>query len=393
MRFAAAFWPCESYERSPRDALSWHGVKLTDSVEPGHFYMRWLIGIALAGCLAAGAYAWRHYIQAPAAQAVSAVAPASNDPVVNAAPVKIGSIRRQIEAVGSLRSDESVIIRPEISGRISEIVFEEGQKVARGTALVRLDAAIARAQVEQQNASLALSRVNHERAQDLMRKGAGSQRAYDEALAKLRADEASLALAQATLDKATLSAPFDGILGLRKVSVGDYVNPGQDLVNIENIETLKVDFRVPETYAMQLKTGQDIRVSLDAIPGATYDGKVYAIDPAHDPNGRAVILRARMANKDGLLRSGMFARVTLIIEDLKERILLPETALVPMGQEHFVFRLVENKAQLTKIKIGQRRTGVIEVVEGLVPSSIVITEGALKLRDGVTVRANVEKAD
>jgi membrane fusion protein (multidrug efflux system) len=355
--------------------------------------MRWLIGIALAGCLAAGAYAWRHYIQAPAAQAVSAVAPASNDPVVNAAPVKIGSIRRQIEAVGSLRSDESVIIRPEISGRISEIVFEEGQKVARGTALVRLDAAIARAQVEQQNASLALSRVNHERAQDLMRKGAGSQRAYDEALAKLRADEASLALAQATLDKATLSAPFDGILGLRKVSVGDYVNPGQDLVNIENIETLKVDFRVPETYAMQLKTGQDIRVSLDAIPGATYDGKVYAIDPAHDPNGRAVILRARMANKDGLLRSGMFARVTLIIEDLKERILLPETALVPMGQEHFVFRLVENKAQLTKIKIGQRRTGVIEVVEGLVPSSIVITEGALKLRDGVTVRANVEKAD
>jgi membrane fusion protein (multidrug efflux system) len=320
-------------------------------------------------------------------------ATAVSDIAVSAAHVKVGTIRRQIETVGSLRSDESVMVRPEIAGRISEILFEEGQKIARGTPLVRLDAAIARAQVEQQNASLILSRVNHERAQDLMRKGAGSQRAFDEALAKLRADEATLALAQATLDKATLSAPFEGILGLRKVSVGDYVNPGQDIVNIENIDTLKVDFRVPETYAVHLKAGQAIRVSLDAIPGTTYDGKVYAIDPAHDPNGRAVILRARVANTDGLLRPGMFARVVLIIEDLKERLLLSETALVPMGQEHFVFRLVDGKARLTKIKIGQRRGGAIEVVEGLAPDSIIITEGALKLRDGTAVRASVEKAD
>lgn len=313
--------------------------------------------------------------------------------MVNAAPVRIGTIRRQIEAVGSLRSDESVIVRPEISGRISEILFNEGQKVSRGTPLVRLDAAIAKAQVEQQNASLGLSRVNYERAQDLVKKGAGSQRTYDEALAKLRADEASLALAQATLDKATLVAPFDGILGLRKVSVGDYVNPGQDLVNLESIETLKVDFRVPETHATQLKSGQAISVVLDAIPGTSYDGKVYAIDPAHDPNGRAVILRARLPNTDGLLRSGMFARVILIIEELKEKVLLPETALVPMGQAHYVFLLVNGKVELTKIKIGQRRAGVIEVVEGLAPDAVVITEGALKLRDGAAVHATIEKAD
>ena len=354
--------------------------------------MRWLLGIVLVAGLAAGGYIWRHMDARPSVQPVVA-ATAPSDITVSAAHVKVGNIRRQIEAVGSLRSDESVIIRPEIAGRISEILFEEGQKVFQGTPLVRLDAAIARAQVEQQNASLALSRVNHERAQDLMRKGAGSQRAFDEALAKLRADEAALALAQATLNKSTLSAPFDGILGLRKVSVGDYVNPGQDIVNIENIDTLKVDFRVPETYAAQLKAGQAIRVSLDAIPGPAYDGKVYAIDPAHDPNGRAVILRARIPNSDGSLRSGMFARVVLIIEDLKERLLLTETALVPMGQEHFVFRLVDGTAKLTKIKIGQRRGGAIEVVEGLASDAVVITEGALKLRDGTAVRAIVEKAD
>lgn len=356
--------------------------------------MRWLLGLALVAGLVAAAYGWRHFDLRHAPQpAAAAAALPGNEIAVNAAPVRFGAVRRQIEAVGSLRSNEAVIIRPEISGRVSEILFEEGQKVSRGTPLVRLDAAIARAQVDQQNASLALSRVNHERAQDLMRKGAGSMRTQDEALAKLRADEASLALAQATLDKSTLVAPFDGILGLRKISVGDYVNPGQDLVNLESNEILKVDFRVPETYAAQLKTGQAIRVSLDALPGATYDGAVYAIDPAHDPNGRAVILRARTPNTDGLLRSGMFARVVLIIEDLKDRILVPETALVPIGQEHFVYVLLDGKAKLTKVKIGQRRAGRIEVAEGLTKEAIVITEGALKLRDGAAVRTTVERAD
>ena len=243
------------------------------------------------------------------------------------------------------------------------------------------------------NAALGLSKVNFERAQELMKKGAGSQRAFDEALAKMRADEASLALAQATLDKMTLVAPFDGILGLRKVSLGDYVNPGQDMVNIESIETLKVDFRVSEIYAVQLKVGQSISITLDAIPGATFDGEVYAIDPAHDPNGRAVILRARTVNKDGVLRSGMFARVTLIIDAGRQGILVPETAIVPMGQEQFVFVLDGDKVKLTKLKIGQRRGGLVEVAQGLERTSVIVTEGALKLRDGMTVKANVEKAD
>jgi len=353
--------------------------------------MRWLIGAIVAGGLVVAAVSWLHALRPSQSNATVAAAPAQV--TVEAAPVEIGSVRRQIEAVGSLRSNESVIIRSEIAGRISEILFEEGQRAKLGAPLVKLDAAIARAQVEQQNASLVLSRLNYERAEGLLKKGAGSQRAYDEAFAKLRADEAALALAEATLDKSTLKAPFDGILGLRKVSIGDYVNPGQDLVNIENIETLKVDFRVSETYAVQLKIGQTINVTLDAIPGAVYEGKVYAIDPAHDPNGRAVVLRARLPNKDGQLRSGMFARVGLILEDLKQRILLPETALVPMGQDLFVFKLDDGKAKLTKVKIGQRRAGAVEIVEGLDATAIIITEGALKLRDGTLVNAHMAKSD
>jgi membrane fusion protein, multidrug efflux system len=349
--------------------------------------MRWLIGIVVVLALGAGA-AWYYmgFPQPSTVVPVNAATGPAQSVTVEAAPVKLGAVRRQIEAVGSLRSNESVVLRPEISGRITEILFDEGQRVRKGVPLVRLDAAIARAQVDQAQASLVLSRANHERAEDLYREGAGTQRARDEAISKLRADEAALALAQATLDKATLVAPFDGILGLRKISVGDYVNPGQDLVNLENIESLKVDFRVPEVYSMQLTVGQTVRISLDAIPNKTYEGKVYAIDPAYDPNGRAIILRARLANSDGLLRSGMFARVTLLIEEREQAIVVPETALVPVGRDQFIFRVVDNKAVLTKVRVGQRRQGQVEIVEGLAHDAVIVTEGVVKLRDGTAVR-------
>ena len=352
--------------------------------------MRWFVGIILIAVLVAAGYGWKHiepYFGLQRTAAAPSPAPAANEVAVVAAKVKVGAIRRQIEAVGSLRSDESVMIRPEISGRVAEILFREGTKVARGTPLVRLDASIAAAQLAQQKANLTLSRANQDRAKSLMTKGAGSERAHDEALAKMRTDEAALALAQATLDKATLVAPFDGVLGLRRISVGDYVNPGQDLVNIENLEAMKVDFRIPEIYALQLKVGQTIRVSFDAIPGKTFEGAVYAIDPALDTNGRAVILRARMANTESVLRSGMFARVSLLLDDNVQRVLVPEAALMPVGQEHFVFQVGETgRASLTKVKIGQRRGGEVEIAEGLANDAVIVTEGVLKLRDGSAIR-------
>jgi membrane fusion protein (multidrug efflux system) len=245
--------------------------------------------------------------------------------------------------------------------------------------------------VDQAKASLVLSRANHERAEDLQRRGAGTQRARDEAVAKLQSDEGALALAQATLDKATLLAPFDGIIGLRRVSVGDYVTPGQDLVNFENLEALKVDFRVPEIYSLQLKVGQAVQIGLDAIPNSRYEGTVYAIDPAHDPNGRAIILRARLANRDGLLRSGMFARVTLLVDQREQAIVVPETALVPVGQDQFIYRVVDGKAVLAKVKTGLRRKGQVEIVDGLDREAVIVTEGTVKLRDGSAVRTVAPK--
>ena len=351
--------------------------------------MRWLVGIFVIAAVAA-AGAW-HFLGNRTPGPMAAVNTVTPPVTVEAAPVKLSTVRRQIEAVGSLRSNESVIVRPEISGRITEILFDEGQQVRKGMPLLRLDAAIARAQLEQAKASLVLSKANHERAEDLYRRGAGTQRARDEAVFKLHADEAAVSLSQATLDKATLVAPFDGIIGLRKVSIGDYVNPGQDLVNLENIEQLKVDFRVPEIYSMQLKVGQTVRINLDAIPNSAYDGAVYAIDPAYDPNGRAIILRARLPNRDGMLRSGMFARVTLLVDERDQAIVVPETALVPIAGEQFIYRVVDGKAVLTKIKIGQRRRGQVEIMEGLERDAVIVTEGAVKLRDGTAVRTVAPK--
>jgi len=368
--------------------------------------LRWLISIALLGALVAGGYWANQRWPGGAAQlaeraglrnpgpiaGANAANSAPEATVVDARPVAIAQMRREIEAVGSLRSNESVILRTEIAGRIAEIMFDEGQRVRKGAPMVRLDAAVLRAQVEQAKASLVLSRANNERAVELFRRGAGTERARDEAVSKLQVDEAVLALSQAALGKATLLAPFDGMVGLRKVSVGDYVNPGQDLVNIEDLESLKVDFRIPEIYAMQTKVGQEVGIRLDAIPGRAFTGKVYAIDPAFDPNGRAIILRATLPNRDGILRSGMFARVALLIEQRDEAIVVPESALVPVGQDHFVFRIVDDKALLTKVKVGQRRKGQVEIVEGLEKSSVVVVEGALKLRDGTAVSVAAPQA-
>ena len=350
--------------------------------------MRWVIGIVLVALLAAGA-AWRYW--GADGLTSSKAAPAAGKPAapvtVAAGPVTLGAVRREIEAVGTLRSNESVILRPEVAGRISEILFEEGKPVKKGAPLVRLDATIARALAEQARINFELSKTNHDRAQALFSRGAGTDRARDEAVAKLQSDEAALGLARATLDKSTLLAPFDGIIGLRRVSVGDYVTPGQDLVNIENIEQLKVDFRVPEIHSTRLRVGQKLQIRLEALPGISYEGEVYAIDPAYDANGRAVVLRGRLPNRDGLLRSGMFARVTLLVDEQQDVIMVPETALTPVGQDHFVYRVVNDKAVMTKVKVGQRRQGRVEIVEGLAKDATIVIEGAVKLRDGAAVRS------
>ncbi|NQV20847.1 MAG: efflux RND transporter periplasmic adaptor subunit, partial [Rhodospirillales bacterium] len=211
----------------------------------------------------------------------------------------------------------------------------------------------------------------------------------DEAQANKSVNQARVALAQAKVDKYHLRAPFDGVLGLRKVSIGDYVVPGQDVVNLEAIDTLKVDFRIPETYFSVLKVGQRVDISVDAFKGRAFSGTVYAIDPQIDPEGRSIAVRARIPNPDRALTPGLFARVNLIVQETGGAILIPEQATMPRGNEQFVFRIVGGKVSTTKVVPGIRREGMVEIVEGLKAGDIVVTAGHLKLREGTPIRLRV----
>lgn len=304
---------------------------------------------------------------------------------VEAAQVRVGTVERTVTAVGSLLSNESVVVRPEIAGRISEIAFKEGQRVTKGTVLVRLDDAIARATLAQAQASIAFSRAELSRADQLVRQNTGPLRNREQASAKLLADEAAVQLAKAQLDKQVIAAPFDGVLGLRKASVGDFVQAGKDIVNLEDIDTLKLDFRVPEMFLPAVRVGQTVKVAVDAFGGRSFDGTVYAIDPLVDVNGRALAIRARVPNPDGSLRPGLFARVSLTLTTVPDAVLIPEQAIVAFGKDQFVFKVVDGKVVQTRVVLGERRNAEVEIAKGLAPGDMVVTAGQLKIRDGVPV--------
>jgi membrane fusion protein (multidrug efflux system) len=176
------------------------------------------------------------------------------------------------------------------------------------------------------------------------------------------------------------------MVGLRNVGVGDYVKDGQELINIEDVATLRVDFKLPETYVGRLNKGQAVEVTTDALAGEKFRALLDATDPLVDANGRAIAARARLDNAAGKLRPGMFVRVRLLFGERKGVLMLPEQAIVPGGQPA-VFKVVDGKAVLVKIRIGVRRAAQVEVVDGLAEGDVVVTAGQLKLRDGAAVKA------
>jgi len=305
---------------------------------------------------------------------------------VEAARVSIDTVIDDIRAIGTLRPNESVVISTEISGRIARIGFREGEAVNAGDVLVELDATMLKAELDKVRSDLALARANHERALTLARQGIGTQRARDEAEASYQAAQANLALAEARLQKTTLIAPLSGTVGLRTVSIGAYVVPGERIAELVEIDPLKVDFRVPELNAAQLRVGQTILVSADAVPGAIFDGKITAIDPIVDVNGRAIRLRARVPNPDGRLSPGFFARIRIVIDRRPNSMLVPESAIFPLDGKTVVYRVVNGRAVQTQVVLGQRLPGQVEVRSGLSASDTVVRAGQQGLRDGVVVQ-------
>jgi membrane fusion protein (multidrug efflux system) len=252
--------------------------------------------------------------------------------------------------------------------------------------MVQLDAAVQQAELEQAKANHALAKSNFQRVSDLFDRKFVSGSARDEAASQLEVARAGVALAEARFERTRLRAPFAGVVGIRNVSVGDYVKEGADLVNLEAISTLKVDFRLPDAYIDRIRPGQTLDVTSDALPEKRFGATVDAIDPLVDAQGRAVLLRARLDNAGNVLRPGMFVRVRLILAERKSVPVVPEEAVVPTGKGQFVFVIEEGKARRAEVTLGVRRGTRVEVLDGVVAGDRVVTAGQLKLRDGASVR-------
>lgn len=304
---------------------------------------------------------------------------------VEVARITPKSMTSHVEAVGTLRSDESVILRPEITGRVTKILFTEGQPVAAGAPLVDLDSSTYAADLAVARSDLKLAQADAERARTLYAQRAGTARAQDEANARLSSAQAAVALAEAQLAKTHIVAPFAGILGLRQFSVGDVVQPGQSLVNLEAIDPLKLDFSVPELMLSRLQVGQSVQITVDALPGQVFTGEVYAINPLVDERGRSIALRARIDNPQGLLKPGLFARVRLTTEVRDAAILVPEQAIVPRNGALFVFKVNGDTVEMVEVKLGERLVGEVEVVNGVSPGDTIVTSGQQRLRDKAVI--------
>jgi membrane fusion protein (multidrug efflux system) len=293
--------------------------------------------------------------------------------------------------VGSLRAQESVSVKPEVAGKIEAIRFTEGEAVGKGQVLFQLDGALVRADLNEANANLQNSQRAYARAKELSAKQLIARADADKAQAQLAVDQARAASARTRLDKTAIRAPFAGMTGLRKANTGDYVEAGQDLVDLVKLDTLELDLRAPEVVLSELKVGQDVVFGVDAFRDDRFKATVVAIAPTVDAGGRSVSLRARFVNPDGKLRPGMSARVRIVLSNSAAALVVPEQAIVPMGEQKNVFTVVQGKARLVPVTLGERQPGVVQVTSGLKDGDVVITSGLQKIGDGAPVAPNTGK--
>jgi len=329
---------------------------------------------------------------APAAGSPAAGGPAKPT-AVEIAKVEKAKLVDETQSVGSLRSNQGVVLRPEVGGRVSQVLFKDGQRVKKGQVLVQFDDQLPAAQVMQAKAEMSIAQANHTRNQELVAQNFISKRSLDESEAALQVAQAKLALAQATLQRLKVVAPFDGVAGLRQINVGDYLKDGTDMVNVEDIDAVLLDFRLAERFQTKVKPGQKAQVSFDALPGRQFTAIIQAIDPLIDANGRSVGIRGCIDNRQMQLRPGMFARVNAVFGERQDAMVIPEEAIVPQGGRAFVVKIVPgaNKDELIServtVKIGLRQPGKVEILEGLALGDSVVVAGQQRLqKDGTLVR-------
>jgi len=290
-------------------------------------------------------------------------------------------------AVGTLLADASAMLRAEVPGPIVSLHFEDGQPVEKGDRLFSIEATVLQAEANEARAKSEQSAAAYRRAQELIEKQLISATDYDTARANADVDVARLKSSESRLEKTVIRAPFDGFAGLRQINIGDYATVGQELVSVVRLDPLLAEFNMPETMIASIKTGQPVSLTVASYPQDTFAAEITAIAPEIDVAGHSLTVRARVPNDDLKLRPGLFVQVNVTLAENANALVVPEQAIWPIGEQKTVFVVVDGKAKQRTVKLGQRETGRVEVLEGLSAGDELVIAGQMKIFDGAAVRA------
>ena len=294
-------------------------------------------------------------------------------------------LARELRALGTAHANEAVEVTSKTSNVVVALRFRDGQAVQRGQVLVELDSAQARADLAAAQAALTESTSQLERGRELLPTQALSKSQFDQIVATQQANEARVAAARAKLEDTVIRAPFNGRVGLRRVSVGSLINPGTVITTLDDSSLIKVDFAVPEASLSQLRADLPLTATSTAWPGRSFAGRITSIDSRIDPVSRSVVARAEVPNPEALLKPGMFLNVE-IVRDQRNSLVVPEEALVPEQNRQFVYVVDGGVAHKREVRIGARNPGSVEILSGLTLGERVIVEGTVKVRPGGAVR-------
>ncbi len=310
----------------------------------------------------------------------------SQQPVpVRVQQAEMSEFRDVIEAIGTAQANESIVVTAQTQDVVMAVHFDDGDTVKVGDLLVELDAREETAKVSELKFRLAEANRQYQRLVNLRRQNAASQQQLEAQDVAVKELIAALEVAETQLAKKRIVAPFSGQLGIRNVSVGSLVSPSQSITTLDDTSPIKVDFNVPELFFASLKVGQEVAARSGAYPGEEFRGTIQSIDSRVDPLTRSILVRAKIPNDDKRLRPGMLLRVNLL-RSIDTAMILPEKTIVPIDDRAYVYVIdAENKAQQVPVTLGRRKPGIVEIIDGVLPGDKVVTEGIVRLRNGVPV--------
>jgi membrane fusion protein (multidrug efflux system) len=306
--------------------------------------------------------------------------------VVQASAVKEAPIPVEVHAIGTLVAAHNIEITPEMPGHVVKILFQDGALVEAGASLIQLNDAAYKTKYQAAKARLALSENKFQRVTQLAKKNFVSKQTMDEVEADLKERRADAEESEVMLNRMRLSAPFAGVVGKSKVNPGDYVTTGQPLVTLTDVKHLRIEFSVPERYLSSLKIGQDVKITTVAYPGREFVGKLAFIAPTINADNRSIALYAEIPNSDGVLKAGMFVDVMQSLGSEQHALMVPSRALVATMDGQQVYKVVSGKASAITVMIGKRVGDTVQITQGLTAGDVVITDGQLKVKNGMPVK-------